>query len=643
MMWMLWSRFGGLLDLEEILIVKQSKHVQISEYYVIFCSLIIHYNIISGAKSKKILHFKLSFENYCEEISLILQNLTFTVKWKELNLCVEEWDKFVMQGSKDLSKLNNNVLRIKAICDRIKNCLGTVIDNMTETLQPSATYLGTQFKLPTENIEIFTEEVIRGSLFFAVSMVMKKIDQFILQITGQSDWLVISPLEQCQGNLQFVQSLRTVQTVSYEEGTVLITEKVLGDEEIPENVKAVILVNSPTYPDVLSHVSVRARNCKALFCVCLNYEIGKQLFDYEDQYVQIKQKGQNIEFKKIQKSEYTETKSDPIEKQEVFIPKGELKEYFVQPSEFTKENVGAKSNNLEKIRGKIEPWIKLPKGMTIQFNAFEEILDLPENEAIQQQLEDQLRDIIQQNFTTSDQLNTRLQKCQSLVMQLNYPIEQKGQTLKSALESFGITDIKKAWTTIKRVFASKFNERAYISTKKIGITLDQIRMAVLIQPIVQAEYAFVIHTKNPITENDNELYCEVVKGLGETLVGAFKGQALSFVVDKKTLKGQINSFMSKSVLLKSSGYMFRSDSNTEDLQNFAGAGLFDSYPSEETITELSIYSSDKLMLDDNFQTQFMKQITSIALQIEKVYGTAQDIEGCYWKDEYYVVQTRPQV
>ena len=28
--------------------------------------------------------------------------------------------------------------------------------------------------------------------------------------------------------------------------------------------------------------------------------------------------------------------------------------------------------------------------------------------------------------------------------------------------------------------ASKFNERAYISTKKISITLDQIRMAVLI-------------------------------------------------------------------------------------------------------------------------------------------------------------------
>lgn len=58
--------------------------------------------------------------------------------------------------------------------------------------------------------------------------------------------------------------------------------------------------------------------------------------------------------------------------------------------------------------------------------------------------------------------------------------------------------------------ASKFNERAYISTKKIGINLDQIRMAVLIQKIVQAEYAFVIHTKNPLNNNDNEIYAEVV-------------------------------------------------------------------------------------------------------------------------------------
>lgn len=46
----------------------------------------------------------------------------------------------------------------------------------------------------------------------------------------------------------------------YEEPTVLITEKVLGDEEVPENATAVILINSPNYPDVLSHVSVRARN-----------------------------------------------------------------------------------------------------------------------------------------------------------------------------------------------------------------------------------------------------------------------------------------------------------------------------------------------------------------------------------------------
>ena len=65
-------------------------------------------------------------------------------------------------------------------------------------------------------------------------------------------------------------------------------------------------------------------------------------------------------------------------------------------------------------------------------------------------------------------------------------------------------------------------------------------MAVLIQPIIPAEYAFVIHTKNPISNNEEEIYCEVVKGLGETLVGAFKGQAMSFVVDKHTLNAEIS-------------------------------------------------------------------------------------------------------
>ena len=57
-------------------------------------------------------------------------------------------------------------------------------------------------------------------------------------------------------------------------------------------------------------------------------------------------------------------------------------------------------------------------------------------------------------------------------------------------------------------------------------------MAVLIQKIIPADFAFVIHTKNPSNNDENELYAEVVVGMGETLVGKYEGQALSFIFNK---------------------------------------------------------------------------------------------------------------
>ncbi len=60
-------------------------------------------------------------------------------------------------------------------------------------------------------------------------------------------------------------------------------------------------------------------------------------------------------------------------------------------------------------------------------------------------------------------------------------------------------------------------------------------MAVLIQQVVEADYAYVIHTANPLTGNRDELYAEVVLGLGETLVGNYPGRALGFVCRKADL------------------------------------------------------------------------------------------------------------
>lgn len=50
---------------------------------------------------------------------------------------------------------------------------------------------------------------------------------------------------------------------------MLLAKRVTGEEEVPEGCVAVV---SPDAPDVLSHVSVRARNMRVLFAICHEQE-----------------------------------------------------------------------------------------------------------------------------------------------------------------------------------------------------------------------------------------------------------------------------------------------------------------------------------------------------------------------------------
>lgn len=92
-------------------------------------------------------------------------------------------------------------------------------------------------------------------------------------------WQVISPVE-VSGFVTSVNELITCQKNVYRKPTVIIASRVSGEEEIPEGVVAVL---TSDMPDVLSHISIRARNAKVyplphfshslfLICVYLNYE-----------------------------------------------------------------------------------------------------------------------------------------------------------------------------------------------------------------------------------------------------------------------------------------------------------------------------------------------------------------------------------
>lgn len=72
-------------------------------------------------------------------------------------------------------------------------------------------------------------------------------------------WQIISPAEVC-GFVTPVHDLISTQNKVYKKPTILVASKISGDEEIPDGVVAVL---TPDTPDVLSHISIRARNKKA--------------------------------------------------------------------------------------------------------------------------------------------------------------------------------------------------------------------------------------------------------------------------------------------------------------------------------------------------------------------------------------------
>lgn len=71
------------------------------------------------------------------------------------------------------------------------------------------------------------------------------------------------------------------------------------------------------------------------------------------------------------------------------------------------------------------------------------------------------------------------------------------------------------WSAICSVWASKWSDRAWLSRKAVGVPDHDLFMSVLLQRVVPSQYAFVLHTKNPVSGKEGELLGEVVVGMGE--------------------------------------------------------------------------------------------------------------------------------
>ncbi|KAK9867578.1 hypothetical protein WJX84_002715 [Apatococcus fuscideae] len=579
-------------------------------------------------------------------VAPLLQNLVLSVgDNEELCYCLKAWQELPSGILSGASASKEEALKATAVVDRIRRGIADISDRISARVEPISRAFGNAFEVEDWAVELFAEEVVRGGPAFAMSLALSAVEPGLRASAELGAWQVISPAE-ATGKLVVVSGLHEVQDEIYIEPTVLLAKRVSGEEEVPEGAVAVL---TPDAPDVLSHVSVRARNMKVLFAVCHADEPLKELEGLAGKTLAVKTSAAgNVTWEEVEAAQGSgtqEQEAKPKRKLEVKVPEW-CGKWVVAMDAFKDGVVGAKSKNIAGLRGKLPKEIALPPSVTIPFGSFEEALGSKANLQIREQLEELMSDI------PSHEAETVLKQCRELAMKVEVP-EELQQQLKSAMQgaAIPIPDSADRWSlaleALKGVWASKFNERACLSMRKVGLDFADLRMAVLVQRVVPAAYAFVIHTENPSTGAADEIYAEVVKGLGESIVsGMVPGTALSFLARKTSLDSpEVVMFPSKSDgMFVSESLIFRSDSNGEDLEGYAGAGLYDSITMDPTKLQKVDYSSDRLVQDESFRKDLMTRIAKAGLAIEEALGSAQDIEGAVEENgAITVVQTRPQM
>lgn len=56
------------------------------------------------------------------------------------------------------------------------------------------------------------------------------------------------------------------------------------------------------------------------------------------------------------------------------------------------------------------------------------------------------------------------------------------------------------------------------------------------------------------------------------------------------------------------------------------------------------YSADTMVTDNEYRTYLLTDVAAVCVEIERITGSAQDIEGVIdFNDTVHIVQTRPQV
>jgi alpha-glucan,water dikinase len=584
------------------------------------------------ATAERSLQLSLGRDELVAWTELALRNLCLSCSTDELRLCLVHLQKLMSRPCAD----REWALHGQAVLERVRRELSALIDQDSRLLQPAADFLGAGFGAQPWTVQLFAEEVVRGRLEFAVAALARKLDTELRAVAGLGRWLVVSRgTGGAAGTVEVVSQLASVQGHRYDHPVLLVADEVAGTEEVPEGVRGVLTGSTV---DLASHVAVRVRNAEVLLATCYDAQVLQELRSRAGEWVALRVSPSGDVETGLAEFSATRARPEPQHLPSVHRPN----DYLVTVHDFCDGNVGGKSCNLQRLRGRLPSWIDLPPSAALPFGVCERVLDETVNREVRSRFDAKVTAL---HGAGEKDARVILGELRDVVAGLHAPPPLEA-ALRAGMGQAGVpfsVSWDEAWLAIKRVWASKWNERAWLNRRANGVRDDSLFMAVLIQEIVEAEYAFVIHTANPATGDRQELYAELVPGLGESLVGNHPGRALGFCQRRGEAVPRLMSFPSKSFAIRGGGLIFRSDSNGEDLAGFAGAGLHDSVMVPAERQERMDYTHEELLWNEERRNQLLGDVTRIGVAIEDLFGAPQDIEGAYARGRFTVLQARPQV
>jgi phosphoglucan,water dikinase len=571
-------------------------------------------------------------EELTEALLLALRNVLLSgLNPQECAALVSELQAW---GGLTSSSTREEWLRLKATLLRGRRLTEDFSERTIALFSERAERLGRALGVADHAIRVFSESDIRSHLLFQVSKLVTSLLRRIRGRLGLPDFDVLVS-GQAEGRVRVRRSLDALET-GVEESVVLVLASAAGDEEVPRHVAGIIVARELPH---LSHLAVRARQGGTVLVTCEEPLAWERLQQLEGQVISLVAQPDNVSW--TGKAAFGPAWREPG-RLPALLPAVEptVTKLWLPLDQVVPETAGAKAAGVRRLwemsrpadagyrtpsaiavpYGVLEAALSEAPGRAEEYRRLVEHLDAPQCESwasAVDRLQELVRTLRVPDLILAEGL-AQLSNGVPLIVRSSSNVEDLESFAGAGLyESVMCPNRADVASAIRTVWASLWSRRAVLSRRQAGILHRHARMAVLLQELVAADYAFVLHTTNPLNLSPRQLLAEIVVGLGETLVSAAgRGSPYRFILDKDSGAVTELAFASFSQAIRSEGGGVR----------------------RETID----YSRVGLSREAGARALLGRRLALLGGRVEQALRRPQDIEGAVVDDEIFLVQARPQ-